>query len=55
MESIPESDQAANVEQNALGIKWNLFNDTFSVPSNSTDKIENVFTKRGSSHDCVYF
>ena len=46
MEFIPPADKAANSEQKILGIKWNLSNDTLSVPGSSADKIENISTKR---------
>ena len=46
MEFIPQGDRAGNSDQNILGIKWNLFKDTLSVPGISGDKFSSVSTKR---------
>jgi len=53
MESVPQSDQAANSNQKVLGIKWNPSNDTMSIPGNLTDKIGCVSTKREVLHMTV--
>ena len=56
MEFVPQTDQAANFNQKVLGIKWNLSNDTLSVPGNSTDKSKQVSTKREVLHTmaCIF-
>lgn len=50
MESVPQSEQAANSNQKVLGIKCNPSNNTLSIPGNSTDKIGCVSTKREVLH-----
>jgi len=56
MEFIPQADRAANSEQKILGIKWNLPNDTLSIPGSSVDEIESVSTKREViTDDSLYF
>ena len=57
MESVPQPDQAANIKQKVLGIKWNPSNDTLYIPGNPTDKSRCVSTnqERGTAHDCIHF
>ena len=45
-EFTPQGDRAGNSNQKILGIKWNLFKDTLSVPGISGDKFSSVSTKR---------
>ena len=46
MAFIPVHDRADQTNLKVLGIRWNLGNDTLSIPGLSDDRIENIFTKR---------
>ena len=45
MKFIPHENQAARFELKVLGIKWNLIDDTLSIPCPSIGDANNAWTK----------